>query len=426
MNKTKLLKKAGFVAIAAMLPLSQVALAGEVNISGWINQEMFGYDDGNSSDFVATEANGITLGTRVSFTGTQELPNTKSTAGFEFTIEPGSLTPLLSLNQANAGDTNAAFTSVNLLASNIHVAGGFGKLTLGTQSMPTDNIGVLSDPSLTLWSNISPVFRGNGFTIQGLGAGATNSTWSSFLACLTTPGLGIGFDCNGVYRTGIRYDLPEFAGVKLAVGYANDDIYDIAVNYSGTLGGLKTVLGMGYAINQGGGGSNVGASESAVFQVQAGLMDPNSGIFGSIAYMNDEADDATAGTGDEVDSYYIKVGIKRDFNNLGPTSLSFIYGSYNDAFGSGAAGSSSATAIDAATGVATTTATAAVSNPGITGSEVERIGVYVDQYFGAGLIIYGGWEQLDLDVDCSNMTCAAIYGGAEELDMFTLGATYFF
>ncbi len=413
MNKTKLLKRASFVAMTAMLPFSQVATAGEVNISGWVNEEMFAYDDGNSSDIIAAEANGITLGTRLQFAGTQELPNSGLTAGFEFSVEPGGLTPLLSITQANGGDNNTAFTSINLLSSSINLSGGFGKVTLGTQSMPTDNIGVLSDPSLTLWASVSPVFRGNGLTIQGLGAGAANTTWASNLQCVTTPGLGIGFDCNGVYRTGLRYDLPAFMGIKVAVGYANDDIYDISLNHSGSIAGLNTVIGMGYAINQGGGGSNLadGTNETEVFQVQAGLMDPGTGIFGSVAYMNDQGDGGTGTTGtggvtgDDIDSYFIKVGVKRDFNSLGPTAISMIYGSYNDGMGAG--------------------------DVGLTGSEVERIGVSITQYFGAGFQIYGTWEQLDLDVDCGGTaaqatTCTTNYGGADELDMFALGATYFF
>ncbi len=417
MNKT--IKGACLVAATALLPLSQAATAGEVNISGWINEGMFYYDDSNNSDIVAIQDNGTTLASRIAFTGTQELPNSGLTAGFELTFEPANTldatngqTPLLS-GQGTIDSNNAFGTDIGLLASNIHLSGGFGKVTLGTQSMPTDNIAVLSDPSLTLWSGVSPVFRGAGFTIQGLGAGAANTTWGSNLQCVTTPGLGIGFDCNGVYRTGIRYDLPAIMGVKIAVGYANDDIYDISLNHSGSIAGLNTVIGMGYAINQGGGGANLldGSDESEVFQVQGGLMDPGTGIFGSVAYMIDQTDGGTGvngvggNTGDDVDSYFIKVGVKRAFNSLGDTAISFKYGSYNDMMGAG--------------------------DVGMTGSEVERIGFELVQYFGAGFQIYGTWEQLDLDVDCGGTAaqataCTANYGGAEELDMFALGATYFF
>ena len=83
MNKTKLLKRASLVAMTAMLPFSQVATAGEVNISGWVNEGMFYYDDGNSSDVSVVQDNGTTLATRINFIGTQELPNSGLTAGFE-------------------------------------------------------------------------------------------------------------------------------------------------------------------------------------------------------------------------------------------------------------------------------------------------------------------------------------------------------
>ena len=65
---------------------------------------------------------------------------------------------------------------------------------------------------------------------------------------------------------------------------------------------------------------------------------------------------------------------------------------------------------------------------GVTGSEVERIGVAIDQYFGSSLIIYGKWEQLDLGVDISVLSpvTSAEFAGADELDTFTLGAVYFF
>lgn len=427
--------------MTAMLPFSQVATAGEVNISGWVNEEMFYFDNGDNADIVATEANGTTLGTRIAFTGTQELPNSGLTAGFDLSFEPGNVlgsgngfSPLVS--GQTIGDANQFGADVGVLASNLFISGGFGKLTLGTQSMPTDNIGVLSDPSLTLWSGVSPVFRGGGMTIAGLGAGASNSTFASFLRCVTSD-LGIGFDCNGVYRTGIRYDLPAFMGVKIAVGYANDDIYDISLNHSGSIAGLNTVIGIGYAVNQGGGGAVVGANETEVFQVQGGLMDPGTGIFGSVAYMNDDGDGAPAGVGDDVDSYFIKVGVKRAFNSLGDTAIAFKYGSYNDMYGSANVATAAAASVTTSSATlaasqvltqtgATTTAATSFAAGGVTGSEVERIGFEIVQYFGAGFQIYGTWEQLDLDVDCSSLACTTAYGGADELDMFALGATYFF
>ncbi len=439
MNKT--IKGACLVAATAMLPLSQAATAGEVNISGWVNESMMYYDDGQGSDVVSSTDNGTTLNSRITFTGNQELPNTGSKAGFEITFEPtsglngssafgSSQAPLSANGQGNGfvqpsvsgnqgfDENNAFGANVGLLASNLWLSGGWGKLTLGTQGMPTDNIAVLEDPSVTLWTNVAPVFRGGNFTIQGLtGAAAGTQQYAHFLQCLGIVG-GIGIDCNGIYRNGVRYDLPTFAGVDIAVGYANDDIYDIAAKYKTSLAGLNAQLAVGYSINQGGvagseqptfAGRSVIGTEAETFQMQFGLMDPGTGIFGGISYQHEDADGGTAtvAVGDDTDAYYIKVGVKRAYNSLGDTSIHFAYGSYNDQFGNNNA-------------VA-----------GVTGSEIERISVGVTQYLGAAFQIYGTWEQLDLDVDCNGTTaittaCNAAYGGAEELSMFNMGAVYFF
>ncbi len=465
--KFKTLKGAALVAATSMLPLSQAAMA-EVTISGWINEGVQFYDDGVGSDVVQTSENGTTLGSRITFAGSSEVA-TGIDAGFEVILEPMSNgTPLVFSNQQAGllnGDAFGDSTGHNIgvLGSSVHVGGAWGKVTVGLQSMPTDNIAVLEDPSLTLWSGISPVFRGNGFNIQGLtAAGAAagvqgilaavanghgvikgtdagglaqggGTTWGDFMSCMTSAELsgpgGIGIDCNGIYRQGVRYDLPAFGPVTIAIGYANDDIYDIAAKYKGDLGSLKAQLAIGYAVNNGvahtlasvGGGRTaldagalLGYNEAENFQLQAGLMHPATGLFGSIAYQHEESDGLGAGVAlngsdaisDDSDAWWLKVGIKKQWFSLGDTSLSFDYGQYQDQY----------YAINTGLMIAGSTLS-------ITGSEVERIGLGVDQYFGSSLIIYGKWEQLSLDVDG---TAAPLFSGADDLDTFTLGATYFF
>jgi hypothetical protein len=458
-NKLKTLKGAVLVAATSMLPLSQAAMA-EVSISGWINEGIQFYDDGATSDAVATSDNGTTLGSRITFAASSEVA-TGLTAGMEVILEPlSNNTPLIFSNQTAGpslgaggafGDTTGDVLLV--LGSSLHIGGAWGKITAGLQSMPTDNIAVLEDPSLTLWSGISPVFRGNGFTINNAAGSLAGAVWGNFLSCFGAAGLrgvgGIGIDCNGIYRQGIRYDLPAFGPVTIAIGYANDDVYDIAAKWKGSLGRMTGQVALGYSINQGinapglaAGTATVTAAASAAFftgtgaaadvlayteaetfQIQAGLMDPVTGLFGSIAYQNEDADLVTGaqatmnavspigGTiSDSSDAWWLKVGIKKKWFAAGDTSISFDYGQYNDQYG----------VVQAALGV--------------TGSEVERIGVALDQYFGSSLIIYGKWEQLDLDLDTTAASNAAyngfygttLGGDADELDTFTLGATYFF
>ena len=391
----------------AILSVSQPVLADEASwdISGWINEGMTYYDDGQGSDVAQLSDNGTTLGSRIVLSGQYKPDEVPIEAGFEVIIEPlsgtqnfaggGQVTPLLFANQDNLDTFNGG--DIGLLGSSVFVGGDWGKVTLGLQSMPTDNIAVLQDPSLTIWSGISPIFRGNGFFIRGLGAGATNSTWGEFAQCLGTPGLGIGIDCNGVYRNGIRYDLPAFGPVSIAAGYANDDIFDVALKYAGDFAGMKANLGLGYSVNADG-GSNVGGKGSDTFQIQGGLMHTGSGVFGLATYQQEEADGAVAGSGDDTDAYYFKAGIKKKFFNAGDTAFYGSYGLYNDQYGMGA---------------------------GISGSEVTRWGLAVEQYFGPRLLVYALWEQLELEVDGTPAVEAA-YANAEDLALATIGVTFFF
>ena len=421
MYTSNLFKRSCLLASAIVLSVPQAAMAADeasVSVSGWINEGLLYYDDGVGTGVAQISDNGTTLGSRITFSGDYKPKNSTIEAGFEVIIEPqsgnpnfaggGSVTPLLFADQDNLETFNGG--DIGLLGSNFHVGAGWGKLTVGLQSMPTDNIAVLADPSGTIWSGISPVFRGNGFFIRGVDAAASNQRWGSFLQCLTTPGLGIGIDCNGVYRNGVRYDLPALGDFNIAVGYANDEIYDVALKYGKTSGKFTTNVHLGYAVNKGEGGANVGGSSSDVFQIQAGTMHSGNGLFGLITYQVENADNADAGTGDDTDAIYLKLGIKKGWFDVGKTAYYVDYGLYNDQYGSGSN---------------TDPDTDVVTIDGISGSEVQRIGLAAVQDFGDRLKIYAKWEQLSLDVE-GTAAATALYANAEDLDIITLGGVYFF
>ena len=174
---------------------------------------------------------------------------------------------------------NSSFNGgdIGLLGSSVYVGGDCGKVTLGLQSMPTDNI---------------------------------------------------------------------------AVGWANDDIFDVTLKYADEIAGMKAKLGVGYS-HSSDGGSNIGAKDSDPFQIQGGMMDPATGLFGVATYQYEEPDKAVAGSGDETDAYYFKFGIRKQFFNAGDSAFYGEYASYNDQYGSGAR---------------------------ISGSELERWGLVAEQY----------------------------------------------
>ena len=431
----KLLKSISLVAIAGTMSLSAFADSGADNwsISGWLNEGLTYIDDGVGSDIVQLTDNGNTLGSRITLNGSMDLPNSGLSAGFELILEPRS--GALGLGSGTDGNISGFDSdngdSLSVLSNNINVSGAFGKLTLGLQSMPTDNIAVLEDPSLTIWSSISPVFRGNGVILRkGRANNTINSTYGDFLNCYTNPVLrnsvGIGIDCNGTYLRGVRYDLPAFGPVTVAVGYANDDVFDLAAKYKGGAGDLKAQLAIGYASNSDSYSElmtlvnpvTVQVHKGAEnIQIQAGLMDTGTGIFGTIAYQNEDAKLATAarslGLKGRTDAYWLKTGIKRAFNSLGDTSIAFQYGSYNDQFGLNEA------------------------RIGVRGSELKRIGFEINQYFGSRFILYGVYENLSVDAKGDGKTCPAAFrtvcttaisdiNSSEDLNTFTVGMVYFF
>lgn len=447
MNKNILLKRACLAAAVSMVPVS--GAMAEVTISGWLNEGMHYYDDGQQSAITQSSDNGTTLGSRLTFSAkTDNLPAGLN-AGMEVIIEPESLLqPLITSGQSSTIISQSFLTdpvlglsvaglngpykynnahAMRVLGNSIYVGGAFGKVTIGRLSPASDNIAVLDDPSLTLWSTISPVFRGNGFLIRNTTGTAVNF-WGSFMSCMgTRNGLsgvgGIGIDCgDGDYAQGVRYDLPTFIpNLSLAASWVNGDTTDVSGKFHTDLGRLKWSISVGYSYNaQGGmflspGAVTGGGLGSDTFQVQSGLMDPVTGLFGSIAYQHEDTSSdpvlvaaAVASGGaisDNTDAWWFKGGIKKKWNSLGDTAISFNYGEMYDQYG----------ALDA------------IAN-GVNGSTVHRYGGELDQYIGSSLIIYANYQVLDLSVDQSAAAILAgnSYQNSDNLDWFTLGFTYFF
>lgn len=422
MKASKFIKGSGIAAAAMLLPMSQAVMAeGTWGISGWVNEGISYFDDGDTSDLAQLTDNGTTLASRITLGGTYEPEGTGVKAGFEFIIEPqNSSTPLIFANQADFEDNDLVLDSdLGLLSHNIYVGGDWGKVTVGKQSMPTDNIAVLADPSLTIWSGVSAIFRGNGFNLKGVGAGAVGDglnsviigggpTWGQFAQCHSVPGLTIGIDCNGIYRNGVRYDVPAFGPVSVAVGWANDDIYDIAAKYAGEMGDFKAQLNVGYSYTSNGGASTggsvnvlsgTGGDDTDLFQVQGGIMHTPTGLFLVATYAQEETDqvDAVAAGSDDTDAWYFKGGIRTsNWTSIGDSAVYVDYASYNDQYG---------------------------TTPGLTGSEFERWGIAVEQYIGPRLGIYGKYEEYSLD---TSGPMSHEYDSADDLELFTLGLVYFF
>lgn len=361
-----------------------------LTISGWVNTGLLVWDDGFDSDAYVVSDNGTTLGSRITFAGNAKI-NSDWSAGYDVTIEVFDEDVLLGpLNQT----TDDVDNNVGLLYSNMWVKSEqLGKVTVGLQSHPTDNISIV-DLSGTLFASLPIVFEGITWGLRDQTNGnITNATWSSVLDCA-----GIGMDCNGIPQNVIRYDTPTIAGFTLSASWGENDFWDVALKYAGEFGDIKVAAAVGYGELD---GADAGAAnKTETLEGGASIMHTPTGIFvsGSFSFYEDNA----AVSASDAEAYFIKAGIKQRWNSLGATAIYGEYAEYND----NTLNQNAAMTIAA----------------GLVGADVdvERYGIGVHQWIDAAAMqVYVKWDHLE--INSSNNVL-----DGNELDMFMFGGVIFF
>ena len=71
-------------------------------------------------------------------------------------------------------------------------------------------------------------------------------TWGGVTNCLEAGG-GLGADCNGYPKNGVRYDSPTWCGFSVSGGYAEDDTVDVAVRYAADWNNFKVSAAYGFS-----------------------------------------------------------------------------------------------------------------------------------------------------------------------------------
>ena len=308
-----------------------------LTISGWVTEQVTWWDDGVQSSSYVTGA-GATLGSNVKFTG-QATIVPGWTAGYVLHLEmDGSDALTTNQNTPNgpglfAGTANYAQTlqSYWFIKSDT-----FGKVGIGLQSMVADNAAILVDGSGSLVPANWVAFDVLSFGIRTKGGGFANATSRAGQGALNTgadpltpnattaltwggAGACIPGDCYGVPVNSVRYDSPVFAGFSASASWGDDDAWDIGLRYAGELHGFKVAATVVYAESTGTVSSTFGDSD----YTQAGLYIQHigTGIFGLLNY--GELDNHL--TNADGDTWYVKAGLRRNWNHLGATVL---YGEY--------------------------------------------------------------------------------------------------
>jgi len=444
-----------------------------VTLSGWVVKYGQFWDDGVETNFYVGDKH-TTLSSHFQISGSAQIAPGWS-AGYTIAVETRGGSTVGDANQFN--DDTSQFGGLDI-TSNMSVllsymwlkSDKWGTINWGQLSQATDNVALLPDLSGTIIEANAVLFDGANFFLRPSTApknsqGLSALTWGAFTTCLEGGG-GIGADCNGYPQNGIRYDTPTFAGFSMSTGYAEDDVWDIALKYAADWNSVKFSAAAGYTVSTdegcsgstgftagvpnfactnaaflgGGGAPFQGYRQDAdLFQVGASIMHVPSGLFVYGLYQHENNNGTTildyngkSSAANDTDVWYMKAGIRRTFTPVGATVIFGQYGQYEDQF-AGLAGAdlcSGGLNPNVGTGVPNTGVCATNSAVFVTGSQVQRYGVGVVQEIdSAAMHLFFNWEHLNLDADLVGVNGGNyrnVSQSFEDLDMFQVGGVISF
>lgn len=204
-----------------------------VSVSGHANRMLMYADDGDQTQFF--NADNKVSSTRLNVTGKAKLDD-KTTAGATIEVEINSN----SSNNVTMGQETEANAGASFVERKVEVfldSKDFGKLSAGQGSQATDGITEIDLSGTTVISASS------------LGADVGSALLFRREGTATSSGTTVGqvlsnFDQSRLDR--IRYDTPDLWGFVGSASYADNDIVDVALRYSGKFDGWEVGAGVGY------------------------------------------------------------------------------------------------------------------------------------------------------------------------------------
>jgi len=303
-----------------------------LTVSGWVAQNITWWDNGEDDD-VYVHDSGTTLGSNVKFTG-QATIVPGWTAGYVLHMElMGSDSLTMDETTANGPALYAGVLSDSLGYNSVQTLQSYwfiksdhwGKVSVGLQSQASDNTAILVDGS----GSLVPA-NWVAFDYRAFGSGTLGTILGA--ASCGTMGGAVG-DCNGLTQNAVRYDTPTFAGFSASASWGADDFWDIALRYAGELHGFKVAAAIAYNEVDDDNYNNLGAVAGAATDAdyfQAGLYLQHIGTGLWILGNYGDFDDNIAAV--EQETWYIKAGIRRNWNHLGATVLYGEYENVDDAY----------------------------------------------------------------------------------------------
>jgi hypothetical protein len=308
-----------------------------LTITGYVTKQIMFWDDGVESNAYINDL-GPTQATNFRFTGEATIaPGWK--AGYMMRIQDLTDNPMGS-NQ----DMDSTNMGLNVQMAHWYIASKeFGKLAVGRNALAAKSAAMFTDLSGTQVIANYVLFDGGGFFMRSNGAfitdaGGNRVTWGNLGYCYAQQ-RPWGGDCDGIVMNGVRYDSPVMAGFSVSASYGEDDDWEMAGRYTGTVSGFKLAFGIGYSVNT---DENTQpppislSKDSAVFQAGGYAQHLATGLFLHAAYGEEDNNGKTTLAGfTEPDSHqwYVKGGIRRQWMQLGHTVLYGEAGTYIDQMG---------------------------------------------------------------------------------------------
>ncbi len=357
-----------------------------LTVSGWMNQALLVWDDGDESDAYVT-SNGNDLAA-INFSGEAKIrPGWK--AGYEVELE------IVAAGSDSVDQTNDdGETAIEIAQSAIFIESErYGTVTWGFADQASDGAPEmdLSGAENVAYSAIPDV--AGGFQLR-----LSNGSLS---------GVTIGdlFDnFNGDTFNIIRYETPSIAGFVLSASWGEDDMWDVALTFEKELGEFEVAAGIAYRENRD--GDNGGAKESLdTLNGSISVLHNPTGL--NLTFAAGQRDFNNEPGRDEATFYYFKGGLLKQYNSLGKTAIYGEYGQFDDLY-----------TTDDASGI---TGNAMHS---VVGSEAKVYGFGIVQHIDAAeMQLYVGYRHYEVDFDIRDGANNVVTGpGVEDFDTIMAGA----
>lgn len=270
---------------------SSTARKGNSNISlevsGWINRMILGWDDGAKSD--AYVVDNVASRSRIEFEGAAKIMR-GWTAGYYLSL---GLDDIASndVDQLNSsgegGDSVLLRHSAWWLRSN-----KYGTATVGFTSTATDNI-ILNDLGGIMPGAANIATIGGSFIVRRSDEPETGN--AALITRTTLNDFSGGASVDTLRRNNIRYDAPRLSGLwgnlDLSVAWGEDDFFDTAARYSINWNDIRFRFGAGYLRDTTEGnqpGGNTGSRDREEYKGSASVLHVPTGLFATAAYVQRE------------------------------------------------------------------------------------------------------------------------------------------